>query len=304
MAGGVWTYNLPFRGGLLHGTVIFTGNCLGHETASALWPLSPDIYFLWCKHKHPSCQKLASKESRQTDLLLFLCSLILALTEIYKQLFIYYIENNGSYDWWYFPFQLCSIPMYLGLGIPFISPKLKNSFYSFIQDFGLLGGIMALAEPSGLMHLIYPHCSRFSMAFYPDLYGTYMCILQPWQKGTATLPVSYLHSHCHSHKRTITSIRKCGYVLHQSLLSKWPDRISPDFPGDRHHFGKLPLSCQRASWRFHYPYDLPEAENKINVLPESHNNFKENIIMSEITKESRAERAIACHNKLITAPSL
>ena len=42
--------------------------------------------------------------------------------------------------------------MYLGLGIPFISPKLKNSFYSFIQDFGLLGGIMALAEPSGLMH--------------------------------------------------------------------------------------------------------------------------------------------------------
>ena len=73
--------------------------------------------------------------------------------------------------------------------------------------------------------------------------------------------------------------------------------MSPDFPGDRHHFGKLPLSYQRASWRFHYPYDLPEAENKINVLPESHNNFKENIIMSEITKESRAERAIACHNK-------
>jgi len=97
-------------------------------------------------------RKLASKEHRQTDSLLFLCGLILALTEIYKQLFIYYIENNGHYDWWYFPFQLCSIPMYLGLGIPFVPSKLKNSFYSFIQDFGLLGGIMALAEPSGLMH--------------------------------------------------------------------------------------------------------------------------------------------------------
>lgn len=86
------------------------------------------------------------------DTILFLCGLFLGLTELYKQGFIYYIENGRTYDWWYFPFQLCSIPMYLGLGIPFVPSKLKNSFYSFIQDFGLLGGIMALAEPSGLMH--------------------------------------------------------------------------------------------------------------------------------------------------------
>ena len=84
--------------------------------------------------------------------LLFACGIFLAFSEVYKQLFLYYIENNRHYDWWYFPFQLCSIPMYLGLGIPFVPSKLKNSFYSFIQDFGLLGGIMALAEPSGLMH--------------------------------------------------------------------------------------------------------------------------------------------------------
>lgn len=97
-------------------------------------------------------RKFAHKEHIQTTFLLFTCGLILALTEIYKQLFIYYIENNGSYDWWYFPFQLCSVPMYLGLLIPFVPQKLRNIFYTFIQDFGLLGGIMALAEPSGLMH--------------------------------------------------------------------------------------------------------------------------------------------------------
>ena len=96
--------------------------------------------------------KTSMQERRQTDSLLFLCSLILALTEVYKQLFIYYIENNGRYNWWYFPFQLCSIPMYLGLLIPFVPQKPGNTFYTFIQDFGLLGGIMALAEPSGLMH--------------------------------------------------------------------------------------------------------------------------------------------------------
>ena len=84
--------------------------------------------------------------------ILFSCGVLLALMELYKQAFLYVIEFHGHFDWWYFPFQLCSIPMYLGLGIPFVPSKLKNSFYSFIQDFGLLGGIMALAEPSGLMH--------------------------------------------------------------------------------------------------------------------------------------------------------
>ena len=43
------------------------------------------------------------------------CGLILAVSEIYKQGFLYYIVNGGQYDWWYFPFQLCSIPMYLCL---------------------------------------------------------------------------------------------------------------------------------------------------------------------------------------------
>ncbi len=97
-------------------------------------------------------RKLPRKKRIKTDSLLFTCGLILALTEIYKQLFIYHIENNNHYDWWYFPFQLCSVPMYLGLLFPFIPQKLRNTIYTFIQDFGLLGGIMALAEPSGLMH--------------------------------------------------------------------------------------------------------------------------------------------------------
>ena len=84
--------------------------------------------------------------------LLFACGVFLAFSEVYKQLFLYYIENNRHYDWWYFPFQLCSVPMYLGLFIPMVPARIRNVFYLFIQDFGLLGGIMALAEPSGLMH--------------------------------------------------------------------------------------------------------------------------------------------------------
>lgn len=85
--------------------------------------------------------------------LLFLCGLILAASEVYKQCFLYHIVNNRQYDWWYFPFQLCSIPMYLCILLP-LCPKgrLQNTFCAFLRDFGLLGGVMALLEPSGLMH--------------------------------------------------------------------------------------------------------------------------------------------------------
>ena len=35
--------------------------------------------------------------------LLFFCGVILTASEIYKQLFLYYVVNQEKYDWWYFP---------------------------------------------------------------------------------------------------------------------------------------------------------------------------------------------------------
>lgn len=83
--------------------------------------------------------------------MLFSCGLVLLALETYKQGFLYFVEFNEVYDWWYFPFQLCSIPMYLCLLYPF-SGKFSGILASFIQDYGLLGGIMALLVPDGLMH--------------------------------------------------------------------------------------------------------------------------------------------------------
>lgn len=98
-------------------------------------------------------QRLAHKPASHV---LFISGLLLAASELLKQGFLYYIVNKGSFDWWYFPFQLCSVPMYLGLLYP-VSKKLtsiavSDTLGTFIQDFAFLGGIMALAEPSGLMH--------------------------------------------------------------------------------------------------------------------------------------------------------
>lgn len=97
--------------------------------------------------------KMSRKQHRHV---LFICGLILCASEIYKQGFLYYIVNEGQFDWWYFPFQLCSIPMYLCLLYPVLgraAPKrYLTAVCTFIQDFALLGGIMALAEPTGLMY--------------------------------------------------------------------------------------------------------------------------------------------------------
>lgn len=89
-----------------------------------------------------------------------LCGTILAVSELYKQGFLYTVVNGGHYNWWYFPFQLCSIPMYLGLLYPALPPEnsrrpgagFRKIAATFLQDFGLLGGIMALAVPDGLLH--------------------------------------------------------------------------------------------------------------------------------------------------------
>lgn len=97
---------------------------------------------------------LAGHLSRKSPAaVLWTCGAALAVSELYKQLFLYSVVNQGRYDWWYFPFQLCSTPMYLCLLFPlFPQGRLRTAAAVYLQSFGFLGGIMALVEPSGLMH--------------------------------------------------------------------------------------------------------------------------------------------------------
>lgn len=79
--------------------------------------------------------------------------LFLLVTEIYKQLFYYYYIGDHSYEWWIFPFQLCSVPMYLCLVAPFLKEgRVQSAMYHFMTTFNLLGGLMAFIEPSGIVH--------------------------------------------------------------------------------------------------------------------------------------------------------
>ena len=101
--------------------------------------------------------KLRNVSERTNKIILFSTGAFLILTEIYKQLFYYFYMSNpegvNQYDWWIFPFQLCSVPMYLCIIAVFLKPgPVQNGIYGFMTTYNLLGGLMAFIEPSGITH--------------------------------------------------------------------------------------------------------------------------------------------------------
>ena len=164
------TTQQPVKGGIIMSHAVIQSD-LSYLLQKTAWPMTPPspwsafhiifsllgltaavfLAILLAGHCSPldSYVPAASRAS----FILWICGVLLAVSELYKQFFIYEIVNQGQYDWWYFPFQLCSTPMYLCLVFPLIPPGVpRKTAASYLQSFGLLGGIMALAEPSGLMH--------------------------------------------------------------------------------------------------------------------------------------------------------
>lgn len=69
--------------------------------------------------------------------------LFLLITEIFKQFLLTYI--CGSYSWSDFPFQLCSVPMYLCL-IYYFKPF--RAIDDFLMVFATIGAVVSLLEPT------------------------------------------------------------------------------------------------------------------------------------------------------------
>lgn len=96
---------------------------------------------------------LSKANDKQNKIILIVSASVLLVFEIYKQLFYYYVIGNGSYQWWIFPFQLCSAPMYLCFVAVFLKPgKIQNAIFNFMLAFNLMSGFIAFLEPSGLTH--------------------------------------------------------------------------------------------------------------------------------------------------------
>ena len=83
--------------------------------------------------------------------LLFGTGLFLLLAEIYKQLFYTFVIGGGKYQFDRIPFQLCSMPMYLSLLLPFLkNGKFRQALYTFTASFGFMGGFVSYFSPESM----------------------------------------------------------------------------------------------------------------------------------------------------------
>lgn len=87
-----------------------------------------------------------------SDKIFFLCGAFMLSTEIWKQLVLTF-SADGHYNLWYLPFQLCSIPMYVLLAYPWLRrEKIRRALLAFLMCYGLLGGVAAFADTSGMKY--------------------------------------------------------------------------------------------------------------------------------------------------------
>lgn len=89
------------------------------------------------------------------DRIFFLCGVLMLCSEIWKQFVLTFVLGHGSYNWWYFPFQLCSIPMYVLLAYPWVRREgARRMLLAFLMSYCLLGGVAVFADTSGLQYPI------------------------------------------------------------------------------------------------------------------------------------------------------
>jgi uncharacterized membrane protein YwaF len=82
---------------------------------------------------------------------LVLSGWLLLILEVYKQYFLYYIVNGGAFDFWFFPFQLCSMPMYLCMLLPFLKDESRVTLMTFMGGYIFISATATLIYPEDIL---------------------------------------------------------------------------------------------------------------------------------------------------------
>lgn len=90
---------------------------------------------------------------KQVRAIVFGTALVVGILEVYKQIvFTFSVGENGicaDYQWYAFPFQFCSTPMYAGLlaGI-FRKGKLHQAMCAYLATYAVFAGIAVMLYPT------------------------------------------------------------------------------------------------------------------------------------------------------------
>ena len=83
--------------------------------------------------------------------MLWALGLFMIAAEIFKQWFCYTYIYGGQISFRYFPWQLCSMAMYLSFAAGYLKGKAQEGALVYLSTFSLLGAVMALASPAGML---------------------------------------------------------------------------------------------------------------------------------------------------------
>ena len=75
---------------------------------------------------------------------------IALLSEMIKQVFLFRMHH--VFQWWYFPFQLCSVPMYLLCCLTRLSDEQQETVCTFCASCSLIAALCALLYPENMLH--------------------------------------------------------------------------------------------------------------------------------------------------------
>lgn len=122
-----------------------------------------------------------NKMSKKTINLIILCTgIALIIFEIYKQVEMSFRYNGGNgnstwrYQWYSFPFQFCSTPMYLMVLAGILRKgKTYDCIMSYLATFALFGGLVVMIYPGDVftktiginIQTMFWHSSMFSIGF-------------------------------------------------------------------------------------------------------------------------------------------
>lgn len=121
--------------------------------------------------------------------------ILLTASEIWKQLILTFLLNDGAYQWSFIPFQLCSLPMYLCIMIYiFRNTGLRRVLIIFLSDFSLMSGIIAFLDTSG-MHYGYAPLTVHSYLWHIAIAaaGLYSGIISMRRSMREFLPAAALY---------------------------------------------------------------------------------------------------------------
>ena len=101
---------------------------------------------LCCTHK--------KRTEKQVESVVFGTAVLVAILEIYKQVnfsFSYEEAITFDYPWYIFPWQFCSMPLYVGLLTGIVKNKrVKDSLYAFLATFAVFAGISVMVYPTSV----------------------------------------------------------------------------------------------------------------------------------------------------------